>query len=261
MPTFDCINPHVNHIFLATAFCVALGLGCNHPVAPANASLPDNLPAIAIEPVTTALPENPLRKLPKGYVLDSASILDPRSDHRSAMHFPQHTQNEGLNAVIRAFCDWQAGENLPDLPRGAAESSQFAMWPIAMDVQADLLAIQFQDQSYYAGAAHFNHGYDCLNIDLQTNEELFFTDLFQFSKTHPKAAFCALFQEADDDRSSALTPDKLNAQLQYVILQDQLRLCFDDFERGPSQTTVDVPMDAVMPFLTQRARKILGLAK
>ena len=133
------------------------------------------------------------------------------------------------------------------------------MWPISLSGHSAVLSMLFQDQSYYSGAARFNHGYDCLNIVLEGDQELDFLDFVHFSKAHSKATLCEMFNGLNASATSALTPDQRNKILKFAFVNDSLLLCFDDFELGPSEAILKVSLPDAQPYLDLQAQQYLGM--
>jgi hypothetical protein len=248
--------------FVCLLVCVGCW-ACNRSATTEKATAQDSLPAPTFNfpEITTAVSVMPLKNLPSGYFLDSVSVLDSILFHHSTLYFPQAAHDEKLNAMIRAFCDLQVAKSLPDIPQDTMQNSVFELWLTDMQQYSQLLSMQFQDQSYYAGAAHYTHRFDCLNIDLETHSELFFDKLLQFSRGHSKQDFCDFVNAQNTDSQIELHPDQLDATLKYAIADDTLCLKFDDFEMGPSWTTAFVAMADLQDYWTPHAIQILDLKR
>ncbi len=164
-----------------------------------------------------------------------------------------------MNAAIRKYCEDYAKGYFPDRPVEPDASSSFSMWVRDMRLQGDLMSIQFMEQSFYSGAAHFTHGNPCLNIDMVTHRRVYFPELFSFSKTASKAQFCDRVNAESDEVLSELQPQDLKKERAFFMDRDSLILCFDDYDRGPSMTQMKVSYASLAPFWSARSAQYLGI--
>lgn len=210
-------------------------------------------------PETTELIEMVLDPFPAGYKLGEISQVDSASDHHTQLQFPIAETDSSLSAVIQQYCEDFAQAHLPTPPHEEFASSSFSMWVVAMQEHPRLLSIQFMEQSFYWGAAHFNHGNPCLNLDVQTQRRVPFTQLFSFSSGHSKTDFCTLANDLNRDAAGEIVPSLLNAELDYFVGVDSLTLCFDDYDLGPSLCQLRLPLDTLRPYWSTRAKHYLSL--
>jgi hypothetical protein len=235
--------------------------GCSTPSPDAETSLQDSAASPLQEKFefTTALPMASLTEYPEGFVEASLRSLDTASNHLTQLFFPQKFDDPAVNAVIRKYCEDYAKDYWPDRPIEEFAQSEFSMWVVDMHVTGDLLSIQWMEQSFYSGAAHFNHGNPCLNIHIKTQKRLYLDDLFSFSGTHSKARFCEVMDPGYPLDLNALKPGDLDRKLDLFVGKDSIALCFDDFERGPSMMQLKASLGDVKPFWSANAMRTLRL--
>lgn len=107
--------------------------------------------------VSTALEILPLRQLPAGFYLDSMQETDQGLNHQIILYYPVSQTDQVFNRKLRLFMEKHAAGYKPDEKGDEYQSSSFDLWLIAEEHSGKKQRFTFRMQSYYPGAAHYNH--------------------------------------------------------------------------------------------------------
>jgi hypothetical protein len=107
----------------------------------------------------------------------------------------------------------------------------------------------FTDQSFTSGAAHFNHGYTCLNYDTIRNKQVFLNDIFNLQTDKEKQNFCDSILSPDINADFRIETDDLKENTDFIIENGNIIFYFDDYEKGPSMCTHLVSLQSVRTFV------------
>lgn len=107
--------------------------------------------------VTTALEIRPLRQLPAGFYLDSLYEKDKLLNHQITLFYPVSETDPAFNRKLRLFMKKHAAGYEPDKRGDEYQSSSFDLWLTALEHSGRKHSFTFRMQSYYPGAAHYNH--------------------------------------------------------------------------------------------------------
>lgn len=242
--------------------CLLAGLfACNSPTNVDAADPPREsaspLPELIEE--TTAIAMERFSAYPNGFVEDSIFKFDSTTHHSTTLYFPQKPGDQTFNRMVSKYCDQHAEGYFPDGPREAFDNSEFSMWVVDMQLRGDIVSIQWKEQSYYSGAAHFTHGNPCFNWNLKWSVRMDFHHFFKFSGQYSKARFCEIFNQSRQGGDQELEPNELTDALNLFVGKDSLVLCFDDYDRGPSMTQMKASLADMDGFLRANVRREMGL--
>ena len=107
--------------------------------------------------VSTAMEIRPLRQLPAGFYLDSLQETDQGLNHQITWYYPVSQTDQAFNRKLRLFMEKHAADCKPGKKGDEYQSSSFDLWLIAEERSGKKQRFTFRMQSYYPGAAHYNH--------------------------------------------------------------------------------------------------------
>lgn len=107
--------------------------------------------------VSTALKIVPLKQLPSGFHLDSVFKTDTLLNHQTTLYYPVSETDPSFNRRLRLFIEKQEKGYRPYEKGDEYESSFFDLWLVAEEYSGKKQRFTFWMQSYYPGAAHYNH--------------------------------------------------------------------------------------------------------
>ncbi len=242
--------------------CLLAGLfACKSPskVDAADQPQESTSPLPELNEATTAIAIDRFSDYPDGFVEDSIFKFDSTTHHSTALCFPQKPGDETFNRMVSKYCDQHAEGYFPDAPREEFDNSEFSMWVVDLQKHADIVSIQWKEQSYYSGAAHFSHGNPCFNWNLKERVRMDFHHFFHFAGQYSKARFCEIFNQSRHGGDQELEPNELTDALNLFVGRDSLVLCFDDYDRGPSMTQMKASFSDIDGFWRANVRKEMGL--
>ena len=240
--------------------CLLAGLfACKSPTNVDAAEQPQEsaIPLPELIEVTTAVAMERFSTYPDGFVQDSFFKFDSTTHHSTQLYYPKRPGDETFNRMISKYCELKA--DLPDTQRGDSDHSEFSMWVVDMQVNGDIVSIQWKEQSYYSGAAHFTHGNPCFNWNVKERVRMDFHHFFSFSGQNSKSRFCEIFNQSRHGGDQELAPSDLTDALNLFIGSDSLALCFDDYDRGPSMTQMKASLADLDGFWRANVRREMEL--
>lgn len=210
----------------------------------------DNSALIEPVPATTAMTVKPV-PLMLPFHLDSLFIEDTANYLNAALYFPVCPQaqykplNELLLELVRSKTrGFEHGK------RSREEAVTVEAWVSEMSMKRQLLSFCFTDQQYTQGAAHYNHGYSCINFDSGKSKLVSLNDLFFLDNEAQKEKFCACVNPAEEGLGpNLLETTDLHDSADFMISGQQLIFCFDDYEKGPSLEKRIFRLDSFRTFL------------
>jgi hypothetical protein len=229
----------------------------------------DNLTTDSLEteldfaPPTTAVSVEPFTDFPAPFFLDSldmseSTVLTDHSGYPSGTeyslkgYFPQSSlkEHEAFNqAAYNAVSDFLTSYRIGDNDPFAAIEAE--IWITGFSQVGEIISVHFTNQSYSNGAAHFNHGYASVNFDLQSDKQVTLTDLVQFKDETEKQKFCDAFNPDPSTEEAAvfLMPEDFSSSRTFTMVHDGITLWFDDFEKGPSWTSLFIPYTKIKGYI------------
>jgi hypothetical protein len=113
----------------------------------------------------------------------------------------------------------------------------------------DPLSLCFRNQDYTLGAAHYNHGYFTLNINLAKRSLINGNELLRLYSEKDKTDFCEIANATDSHGCGVLATDDLEPGLQCYVTKGALVICFSDFEKCPGDSIIVLPSRKIIRFL------------
>lgn len=228
-----------------TLLILVIFLGCNQITQKSETNVSEQhdsvkTGALDFSPPTTALPVRPLKLLPASFRLDSVILEDTSVSHSIRLYLPVSNYNKDLNKLINSHLEYYTTRSISNKIKDNFQYLEFSMWLTSFQITKDLINFCFTDQSFYNGAAHFNHSYSTLNYDIRKRKKIMFRDLFMFFSKKDKQTFCNVFNEFNAASDGLLNPKDLTTDLDYQVTNDRLILYFDDYEKGPSLTSMGI---------------------
>jgi hypothetical protein len=214
-----------------------------------------------IQPATTALPIEPLRKLPSPFILDSIFSEERSLDYSTIIYYPK-SNDEGVNNLVKQVIDQQISLHKPDNNEGAS----FEMWIDSLKISANLIHCLFVQTSYYSGAAHSNNYYFTLNFDPIKKKRILFTDIFKFSKRNNKQSFCNKINgyangiDDSDGYNTLFTPEDINKDLDFDIIGKEL-IIYLDYCCAMERTILKAKLQLFQGYIDPILGKEYGLIK
>lgn len=106
----------------------------------------------------------------------------------------------------------------------------------------DYVGILFTEQDYFAGAAHFNHGYHSFHFDFKKNKEIKLTDILIFKKGEAQKFSDAFNPDPTTTIHDVIIDEEdFLADRPFLANYGELYLYFSDGEKGPGMTRVIIP--------------------
>jgi hypothetical protein len=173
--------------------------------------------------------------------------------------FPQSSdpQHRKFNAAIKELIDeFYAAYEPGDTSSYTYMSA--AMWVSDFSITRDIATTEFLYQSYYQGAAHYNHGFEALNYDLTLGKKITLTDILQFENDQQKQLFLDAYNPDPSISPDQvwLEPGDFSDDRNFLIEQEGIRLLFDDYEKGPSMTTHMIPYFKIRGYVNPEYRTV-----
>lgn len=146
--------------FVVLFFFALVLLSCGEEQPHEEAKLPeikkDSFP-FDFSDVSTALKIVPLKQLPSGFHLDSVFKTDTLLNHQTTLYYPVSETDPSFNRKLRLFIEKQEKYYRPYEKGDEYQSSVFDLWLVAEESGGKKQGFKFRMQSYYPGAAHYNH--------------------------------------------------------------------------------------------------------
>jgi hypothetical protein len=200
----------------------------------------------SFEMATTAIEVSPA-VLPPAFALDTLSVVDTSKHLYAFFHFPV-SSDEKLNAMIVKLVK-ENTKGYEDYHPGEFDQASIEAWVSSFSVTGKIVSMCFTDQSFTSGAAHFNHGYTCLNYDTVKQKQVFITDIFNLRTEKEKQNFCDSILSPDINADMRIETGDLKKNADFIIDKGNLVFYFDDYEKGPSMCTYVVSLNNVKSFV------------
>jgi hypothetical protein len=203
---------------------------------------------------TTALPVSPT-PLPPAFALDTLSVTDTAKHLYAFFHFPV-SSDEKMNAMIVKLMK-ENTKGYEDYHPGEFEEASVEAWISSFAVNGKMISMCFTDQSFSTGAAHFNHGYTCLNYDTVKQKQVFLTDIFYLRTEKEKQKFCDSILLPEINAAMRIETGDLKKETDFIIDKGNLIFFFDDYEKGPSMCTYSVSLQSLRSFVKKEYESIV----
>jgi hypothetical protein len=252
---------HLRYILPAKAAFLLLLFSCDNSKSNGGHTMASRDSMIAtLMKVTTALEPSLVTDLPFPFRMHFQSENDTFYNLSYSVRYPYSLDqtHQELNAAIAGTIGGEINEckvppaEQPDYVDMIDHYVVFEGWPVSFDRRHKVVSICFLTQSYYWGAAHYNHYYTALNYDLQKERPLKFSDVFRIKTEKEKLEFCYAVHGGEEKYqfvSKGLRPEHLNEQAKFYFKDKRLVFCFSDYELGPSITEIPVMIEDVKRFL------------
>ncbi len=213
------------------------------------------IPVIA----TTEMTIMPVHSFPEGYLGDTIIpvfpevkvILGEMKDsievtyqfdalYPQAKNFKQTYYNDDIKKFVNDYFEQyriEKGESF-----GGFHISASLIASDFVSFENKYAGVLFTEQSYFDGAAHFNHGYLSYHQDFYRGKRIYLTDILIF-KPGEAQKFCDAF---NPDPTTTINETMLEGgdfsdERPFMTYYGELYLYFSDYEKGPSMTRVIIP--------------------
>lgn len=252
---------------------VHLTLSCNSGTQTVSAENTTQKDSIIQEegPVSTALPVVVTSQLPVSFYIDTISYNDSfenpndsaylsETEYELSGYFPQSDLpkykkfNDALRKMIDDFL-----LQYKKIAKKEFGSVSASIWLSDMKLEKDFVSLEFMEQSYWYGAAHYNHRYVTFNYDLLESREIKMKDFLLFKNDDEKQKFCDAF---NPDKSIAsfedviLNADDFSDERSFTAEYFGIRLFFDVYEKGTSRTSIHIPHSKFRSFVNKKYIKL-----
>jgi hypothetical protein len=228
---------------------------------------------IRVEPIiampTTAMTVLPLRNYDAPFFLDSlynnyAMTYTGGGDTLHAdgdinVFFPQSAEpkHAPFNKAIRGIVDQFIAAYKPEQQVPYTYMSA-AMWIQNFGINRDIAHAVFVYQSYFEGAAHYNHGREILNYDFSVDRKIGLNEIILFENEKDKQLFCDAYNPAPYHDGTLtvimLEPSDFSAEQDFGISNDGIYLYFDDGEKTNYLSYHFIPYEKIRGYVNPKYR-------
>lgn len=190
------------------------------------------------------------------FELDTISTFDSITNINFTAYFPQSNleQHQKLNKAIHDLVmGYYKKHDLTSDDDTSSIHVDANIWVSNYSWNGDLVSFVFNEQDYYEGAAHYNHGFLSLCYDLKTNQEIKLTDFIQF-KTGEAQKFCDAFNPDPPSSIHQINLEGKDFSKDRAFMADdgELVLYFSDAEKSPSMEKVYIPYSRIKGYINPK---------
>lgn len=190
------------------------------------------------------------------FELDTILTLDTSTNINFTAYFPQSNleQHQKLNKAVRDLVmDYYKKHEQTSKDESAIIPVDADIWISDYAWNLDLISFVFNEQDYYEGAAHYNHGFLSLCYDLKTNQEIKLTDFILF-KPGEAQKFCDAFNPDPPTSIHQINLEGKDFSKDRAFMADdgELVLYFSDAEKSPSMEKVYIPYSKIKGYINPK---------